>query len=164
MRTSSKRFWHGCLWGLVATLALTVTMLLAWRIWPNAIPAPLPLAVTVGIVARVFGTQPMTPIILVLGTILQFAYGAFWGGLLEITSSRPAIWKSIALALGLWLMMVIFYMPMAGIDTFEVATSPGVWLATLIGHLIYGYTLGRLLIRDERRLPSAADAIAVTDQ
>lgn len=153
MRTLSKRFWRGCAWGVVATVAMTVALLLAWQLWPRAVPSPMPLSISVGIVARVFGSQPMEPGILVLGALLQFTYGALWGGLLEISTARAAVWKGLALALGLWVMMVIFYMPMAGVDVFDVATHGGEWIATLIGHLIYGYTLGRLLVHDQRVVP-----------
>jgi hypothetical protein len=153
VRTVSKRFWRGCLWGIVATLAMTVVSLLAWQLWPRAVPAPLPLAISVGIVARVFNAQPMTPEVLVLGGLLQFAYGSFWGGFIEISTARASVWKGIVVALGLWLMMIIFYMPMAGLDVFDVATSGGIWITTLVGHVIYGYTVGRLLVRDQRKVP-----------
>jgi hypothetical protein len=149
-RAMNTRFWRGCEWGIVATLAMTAVLLLVWKLSPGAVPAPLPLGITVGIVARVFDVQPMTPGVLILGTILQFAYGAIWGGLLG-TIRVETVGRGIALGLGLWLMMLIFYMPMAGIDVFDVATSKGIWIATLIGHLIYGYTLGWLLARDQRR-------------
>jgi hypothetical protein len=142
---------------------MTTVMLIVWAVSPRAVPAPLPLGVTVGIIARVFGAQPISPGILVLGSLVQFAYGAFWGGLLEITSVRPSVVKAIVLALGLWLIMVIFYMPMAGVDTFKVATSPGVWIATLIGHVLYGYTLGALLVHDQRAVPPI-ERIADADQ
>jgi hypothetical protein len=140
---------------------MTVALLLAWRLWPSAIASPLPLAITVGIVARVFDAQPMAPGILVLGGIVQFAYGAMWGGLLEVSTAQATIWKGIVVGIGLWLMMILFYLPMAGIDAFEVASSGGIWIATLVGHLIYGYTLGLLLVRDQRKVPPPAEAAAI---
>jgi hypothetical protein len=158
---NTRRFWRGCAWGVVGTLAMTVALLLVWRLWPSAVSQPLPLGITVGIVARVFDAQPLNPGVLVLGAIVQFAYGAIWGGLLEVSTRRATVGKGIVLGIGLWLMMVIFYMPMAGIDTFSVATSPGIWLATLIGHLIYGYTVGWLLARDQRKVPPPEEAAVV---
>lgn len=151
MQAMTKQFWRGCEWGVVATLAMTVVLLLAWQVSPGAVKAPLPLAITVGIVARVFNAQPITLGVLVLATILQFGYGAIWGGLFATT--RATVGRGIALGLGLWLMMLIFYMPMAGIDAFDVATSGWMWITTLIGHLIFGGALGWLLVRDQRRFP-----------
>ncbi len=161
MQALNRRFWHGCGWGIVATIVMTVFLLAAWRLWPSAVPQPMPLAVTIGIVARVFDAQPLAPAVVALGALLQFAYGAIWGGLLEASTRRVTPGKGIALGLGLWLMMGVFYMPMAGEEVFALATSAGIWISTLIGHVIYGYVIGRLLARDQRKVPVPDDAIAV---
>lgn len=161
MRALNRRFWHGCGWGAVATIVMTVVLLAAWRLWPAGVPAPMPLAITIGIVARVFDAQQMATGVIVLAALLQFAYGAIWGGLFEASIARATPAKGIALGLGLWLMMGVFYMPMAGQDVFAVATSSGIWISTLLGHVIYGYVLGRLLARDQRRVPVPDEAVAV---
>lgn len=160
MQLTTLRFWRGCAWGLVATLAMTAFLLLVWLIWPSAVPDPLPHAITIGLVARVFGAEPISPGVLLLAMIIQFAYGAFWSGLLEVSSRRVTAAKGIVLGLGLWLIMIIFYMPMAAQMAFSFATKPGIWISTLIGHVIYGYTAGALLARDQRRLPEPLDAAA----
>lgn len=161
MQTANRQFWRGCAWGLVATLVMTVALLIAWQLWPSGVPQPLPLAITVGIVARVFNAPSMSPGILVLAAILQLAYGAVWGGLLEVSTRRVSAWHGIVVGLGLWLIMVIFYEPMAGVETFALATNGGLWIVTLLAHVLYGYTLGALLAWDERRHPVETEVLGV---
>jgi hypothetical protein len=132
---------------------MIVAMLFMWRIWPSAVPEPLPYAVTVGILARVLGAEPMTLGVLLLATLAQLAYGAVWAGLLEVSTRRATVPKGIALGLGLWTIMMIFYLPMASQEAFDLVTKPGIWVSTLIGHLIYGVAVGALLARDQRKVP-----------
>jgi len=161
VQIASRRFWRGFGLGCVATLAMIVALLIMWRLWPTAVPEPLPYAITVGIIAMVFGAQPLTPGVIILATLVQLVYGAVWAGLLEVSTPRATVTKGVALGLGLWLMMMIFYLPMAGGAAFDLITKPGVWIATLIGHLIYGYAIGALLARDQRKLPPLQPAEAI---
>jgi hypothetical protein len=153
VRILTKRFWHGCTWGLVSTLVMTVILVIAWRIWPGGVAQPLPLAVSVGIVAQTFQVDSLATGTLVAGLAMELFYGAIWGGLFETGTERVTVGKGIWLGLGLWLLMIVFYLPMSGLPVFELATSPGMWISTLAGHVIYGATLGALLERDQHRLP-----------
>jgi hypothetical protein len=132
---------------------MIVAMLIMWRIWPSAVPEPLPYAITVGIVAMVIGAQPMTLGVILVATLAQLAYGTVWAGLLELSVRRVTVSKGIVLGLGLWAIMMIFYLPMASEQAFSLVTKPGVWISTLIGHLIYGSVVGALLARDQRKVP-----------
>lgn len=152
MHGATKRFWVGCEWGLIGTLVMTVVMLVVYFATPTSAPQPLPLAITTGIIARVFGVA-VTPGIVLLGIILQLAYGATWGGLLAASTENVTIGKAIVVALGLWLLMWIFYVPMAGISTFSLATSPVIWVLSIINHLIYGVIVGAGLHRVHEPLP-----------
>lgn len=147
MYAATKRFWVGCEWGLIGTLAMTVVMLVAYFATPTATTAPLPLAITTGIIARVFGVGQISSAIILLGIILQLVYGATWAGLLAASTENVTIGKAIAVAIGLWILMWIFYVPMAGRATFALATSPLNWILSLINHLIYGGVVGAGLHR-----------------
>jgi hypothetical protein len=161
MQADSRRFWRGCVLGCVATLAMIAALLIMWRLWPTAVPQPLPYAITVGIIASVLGAQPLTAGVIILATLAQLAYGAVWAGLLEVSTRRATVTKGVALGLGLWLIMLIFYLPMAAGQAFELAAKPGIWIATLVGHLIYGALTGALLARDQRRFPPLEPAEVV---
>src|SRR5262245_7065243 len=112
MQSANRRFWLGCEWGLVATLVMTSVMLLVYFVGPRSIP-PMPLAVTSGILARVFGVATVGVWVVVLAVIVQLIYGALWGGLLAASTRDVTIGKALAVSLGLWVLMVIFYVPMA---------------------------------------------------
>jgi hypothetical protein len=142
MQRSTKRFWIGCEWGLIATLAMTLVMLLVYFVGPSGMPDPMPLAITTGLIARVAGLELVTPWVVVLGILIQLGYGALWGGLLAVSSPDVTIGKGIAVSLGLWGLMLIFYLPMAGGTAFSLVANPMMWILTLIFHLIYGAVLG----------------------
>lgn len=147
MRDATKRFWIGCEWGLIGTLAMTTVMLIVYFASPSISSQPLPLAITAGIISRVFGVTQVSFWILLLGIILQLVYGAVWGGLLAASSPNVTIGKAVGVAVGLWALMWIFYVPMVGGGVFSFATNPAVWVLTLVFHLIYGVTMGAGLHR-----------------
>ena len=126
---------------------MTIAMLVAYVI--GVTPDPIPLAITTGIIAEVARAELITPWIVLLGIIVQIAYGAIWSGLLAVSSRHVTVAKGIVIAIGLWLMMMIFYVPMAGNLTWAVASSPTMWVVSLIFHLIYGATIGLLLQRHQ---------------
>jgi hypothetical protein len=147
MQRETKRFWRGCEWGLIATLAMTLVMLLVYFVGPSSMPDPMPLAITTGLIARVLGLALVPAWVVVLGIVIQLAYGALWGGLLASSTHEVTIGKGIAVSLGLWALMLIFYLPMAGSDVFSLASNPMMWVLTLIFHIIYGGVLGAGLHR-----------------
>lgn len=134
---------------------MTAAMLIAYSAAPRAMPDPMPLAITSGIVSQVFGLARTTAPVIVLGILIQFLYGAIWGGLLAVSTRTVTIGKGIAVGVGLWLIMVIFYIPMAGTMAFTVAGNPMMWVMTLLFHIIYGGTLGYLLHRHPMRVHEA---------
>jgi hypothetical protein len=149
------------MWGLVATVTMTAFLLVVWRVWPNHVAQPLPLAITIGIVAKVFHTGPLALGTVLVGMLMQLIYGAIWGGLFETGTERVTPGKGIWLGLGLWLLMMVFYLPMAGIAVFNMATSAGIWISSLLGHIVYGATLGALLARDQRQLPLPREPVGI---
>ena len=137
------RLARGFSWGVVATIAMSVLMILGVVTGISPMPRPIPAA----LVVAVFGEGLPTPLIMLLAAASHLAYGGFWGAILA-TLTRPAtIWKGIVLGVFLWFVMQIVVLPFLGWGFFGVAISPRVAVATLILHLVYGATLGWLLDR-----------------
>jgi hypothetical protein len=147
MKTLTRQFWLGAIDGALATLAMGVGMALIWLLGRNVMPEPIPLALVARLVARTLHMTEVTSAAVLLAVPIFFAYGALWGGLVA-TSTRRVTWSlGAALGLGLWLVMVIFWLPIAGRWTFQVASSPLMWISTLVLHLVYGLTLVPLIER-----------------
>lgn len=138
---------------------MTFVMLLVYYLTPNTTPDPLPVAITTGIIAKLAGVGRDAAWVVALGIIVQLAYGAAWGALLALSTPNVTIGKAIAVSIGLWVLMWIFYVPMAGADVFAIATNPVSWFLTLIFHLIYGTVLGAGMHRYQVPLREG-DAIA----
>ncbi|HSD89516.1 MAG TPA: DUF6789 family protein [Kofleriaceae bacterium] len=151
MRSAPRWFWRGCEWGAVGTVLMTVLMILVWLIAPRAMPSLIPLAITAGLVAKITHAQAVTSGMFALGFVLHLVYGAFWGGLIALSSPNLTAAKGIVVATGLWLLMFIFYVPMSGDAVVAVATNPWTWVVTFVGHVAYGATVGALLHRDQTR-------------
>jgi hypothetical protein len=130
---------------------MTALTVLVWLVVPRIMPDLIPLAITTGLVARVAHLTAMVPWVLAVGVILHLAYGAFWGGLFALSTASATATKGIVVGLGLWLLMIIFYVPMSGNAVVSVATNPAMWIVTLIGHVLYGAVVGSLLHRDQTR-------------
>ncbi len=92
-----------------------------------------------------------------LGLIVHFGYGAFWSVLLVyLFGNRVNIKKSLLIALGAWLIMMIIYSPIIGWglfgfgDAHTLSTTNSLYLeagpkyliSTLILHLIFGVVIG----------------------
>jgi hypothetical protein len=90
--------------------------------------------------------------VIVLATIVHFAYGALWSGLLAASTSRVTWWKGMVVGLGLWVIMLVFWLPMGGADVFQVAARGAAWGWSLLVHLVYGISIGALAGRHEPEL------------
>lgn len=148
MKDSSRRFLQGVEYGVIATFAMSVVMLLDYVIGASALKAPLPLSIVVAVIMRAVGLENITTPVVLVAIPIMFAYGALWMGLAVWSTDHMRWWKGLALGLGLWILMMIFFLPMQGDVTFEVATAPSTWIGTLIGHAAYGVTGG--VLADEK--------------
>jgi hypothetical protein len=155
MKPSTIRFWRGAGWGVIATALMTLVMFLLSSFGFNVLPEPAPLGILARIVARagrlpsVFGTAQA------IAFPIHLAYGAFWAGLLAASTPQVTVGKGLLLGLGLWVIMLIFFIPMGGQYTFAMVTQPGFWVATLAVHLVYGGAVGLLVDRPHRRETTA---------
>jgi hypothetical protein len=140
----SERFLAGFGWGVVATIGMSLLMIIGLATGVSPMPKPIPAA----IVGQLLGEGTHRTLIIVLAAIAHFVYGGFWGAALADTTRPVTIWKGIGLSLFLWVLMGLFLLPALGWGFFGTAIRPKIALATLILHLVYGITLGWLLDRN----------------
>ncbi len=145
--SNGRRVATGFGWGVVATLAMSVLMILGVFTGIAPMPRPIPEAIVGGVVSNVLGGGVPKPLIMILAVASHFGYGGFWGAVLAILTRPVTIWKGIGLGIFLWFIMQIVVLPLLGWGFFGVAITPLIAVATLILHLIYGATLGWLLDR-----------------
>jgi hypothetical protein len=147
MRRSTKRFWAGAMAGAAAALTMAIAMLVIVFIGTPVLTEPAPLSIITGILVRALGLGGVPAWAIALAFVVHLAYGALWGGLLAVSTPRVTVGKGLVIGLGLWLGMLVFWLPMSGNVTFAIATSYAMWIGTLVCHLIYGATLGWLVDR-----------------
>lgn len=149
-----RRFWTGAAWGAVATVAMSVLMLLGVASGASPMPKPIPAA----IVGKLTGGMLAKPTLMATAALLHLGYGAFWGGVLATLSPQVKIGRGLALGVLLWLLMQVLVLPFLGWGAFGAAVTPKIAVATLVLHLVYGGTLGALLDRQPAATSARASA------
>lgn len=140
-----ERFWRGFGWGVVATVAMSVLMILGMLSGRAPMPAPIPAA----IVGQLTGGGLPQPAQMAVAALLHLGYGGFWGGVLAAATRPVTLMKGVALGVVLWLLMQVIVLPFLGWGLFGVSQTPMIAVATLILHLVYGATYGWLMTRRE---------------
>jgi hypothetical protein len=138
-------------WGVVATIAMSLLMIIGLATGMSSMPKPIPAA----IVGQLLGEGVSKPLIMVLAAVAHLGYGGFWGAVLAHTVRPVTVWKGIAMGLFLWALMGVFILPALGWGLFGIGITLNITFATLILHLIYGITLGWLV---DRKFGSTAPA------
>ena len=129
---------RGIKWGLLATLSMTVIMLIGMITKISPMPAPIPVA----LVKMAFGELPK-PALMGIGMLAHFIYGGVAGFIFSsLVKSSVNLWKGLGWGIILWLGMQLIFLPLLGWGIFGSAISPKSAVATLMLHLIYGSTLG----------------------
>ena len=127
----------GFIWGLVATLAMTVVMLLGTITGQSPMPAPVPVALA----KWALGALPK-PALMLIGLIAHFIYGGIAGTVFSSILKRINIWTGLGWGVLLWFGMQLIFLPILGWGIFGTAINSQIAIATLVLHLIYGGTLG----------------------
>jgi len=148
-----KRLAIGFGWGVVATLAMTVVMIIG-RVTGVA---PMPEVIPVAVAGHVLGAGTPRPLVMVVGVLSHLFYGGFWGAVLAALIRPVTVWKGLGLGVLLWLGMQLVFLPFLGWGLFGTAITPLIAVATLVLHLVYGGTLGWLLDR-EQPVPQSREA------
>lgn len=149
MKPTNRRFWIGVSAGLIATLVMSAAMMLGFAFAPHRLAAPLPFALLAQVVARALHRDTVDTAAVIVAIPLHFAYGALWAGAAALSAQMN--WRrGVVIALGMWLIMAIFLIPLAGSETFAIVISPTPWIFTLVLHVIYGATFGAIVDRVTR--------------
>lgn len=138
-----QRFWSGFGWGVLATVGMSIPMIIGKATGVAPMPEPIPKA----IVATILGQDFPTPLIMLLAAGSHLAYGGIWAALLTQVSNRVTIWQGLGLGVFLWLLMQVAALPFIGWGLFGTAITPKIAVATLVLHLIYGGLVGWLVDR-----------------
>lgn len=125
-------------WGVIATVAMSVVMIVGQLTGLAPMPKPIPVA----IVGQILGEGMPQPLLLLLGALSHLTYGGFWGAVLAALTRPVTVWKGIGLGILLWLGMGLAVLPFLGWGLFGTAVTPLIAGATLVLHLVYGATLG----------------------
>ncbi len=142
---------RGIGYGLLATLLMTVLMLIGTATGVSPMPAPIPIAL-----ARwALGDIPQ-PALLGSGLVAHFLYGGAAGAVFALVlKNRAGLWFGVGFGVGLWLIMQIVFLPLLGWGIFGAAITPRIAVATLVLHLIYGGILGWGMRRGTSATPRA---------
>jgi len=125
-------------YGLLATLAMTVVMLLGILTGMSPMPAPIPVA----LVKWAFGNLPQ-PALMGIGMMAHFLYGGVAGVLFaHLFRQKTNLQTGLLWGALLWLGMQLTVLPLLGWGVFGTAITPKIAVATLVLHLIYGGVLG----------------------
>lgn len=139
----TSRFAAGFGWGLVATIAMTVVMVIGRTTGMAPIPEPIPAA----LVKKTFGDGLSAAAVMPLAMISHGLYGAVWGGIAAVALRPVTVLKGLGLGTFLWLLMQVIVLPTLGWGAFGTAITPAIAVATLVLHLVYGGTYGWLMDR-----------------
>ena len=133
-----KRFWLDFDAGVLATIVMSIVMVVATVTGISPMPKPIPMA----IVARILGGGLPKPVLIALGATAHLGYGGTFGGALAVATPRVTVRKGLLLGAMLWVVMQVLWLPFLGWGMFGSAVTPKIAGATLVLHLIYGGTVG----------------------
>ncbi len=146
----TKRLAIGFGGGVVATLAMSAVMVAGYITGIAPMPNPIPAAIVGKVVKGVIGAEIPQIAIMALAIVSHFTYGGVAGAVLAALTRPVTVWKGLAWGVFLWLIMQVAVFPFLGWGLFGVAITPRIAVATLILHLVYGFTLGWLIDRKDK--------------
>jgi len=128
----------GIVYGLLATLAMTVVMVLGLLTRVSPMPTPIPVALA----KWAFGDLPQLAL-MGLGGLAHFFYGGLAGVVfVHLFKQNRTPWTGFLWGALLWLGMQLVVLPLLGWGAFGTAITPKIAVATLVLHLLYGGVLG----------------------
>lgn len=129
------------IWGVWATVVMSIPMLIGQASGLSPMPAPVPVAgVQLGLGA--VGLALPKPAVLLLGLGSHLAYGAIWGAIGWAVLRIDSPVEGVAFGVGLWVLMGLAVLPVLGWGPFGVAVAVPIAVMTLVLHVIYGASLG----------------------
>jgi hypothetical protein len=144
-----SRLIRGFVYGIVATIAMSVLMVIATVSGVSPIPEPIPKAIVVTVVGGA-----SKPVVMALAIGSHLVYGGVFGAFLARAARPVTLANGIGLGVALWVLMQVAFLPFLGWGVFGTAITPKIAVATLVLHLVYGAVLGWTIDRD---IPVRAD-------
>lgn len=133
----TSRIARGFGWGIVATLAMSVLMVIGFTTGMAPMPKPIPKA----LVGSVLSGLPQ-PVFMAVAIGVHLTYGGVWGAVLAAAMRPVTVVKGLGYGVLLWVLMGVAALPYLGWGLFGAGVTPKIAVVTLILHLIYGGTLG----------------------
>lgn len=152
---SSNRVRLGFKFGVLATIAMSIPMVIATVVGVSPLPAPIPKAV----VGTLVSGAVSKPFAMALAVGSHLAYGGVSGAVLARSVRPVTAIRGLGLGVALWVIAGLSFLPFLGWGVFGTAVTPKIAVATLVPHLVYGATLGLAL---DRRPAETMDGPAST--
>lgn len=146
-----QRLQRGFGYGVVATIAMSIPMVLAVLSGLSPMPEPVPKAIVVQFV----GSGAPKPVLPALAIGLHLGYGGVFGAALARIADPVTVSEGLALGAALWLLLQTAILPLLGWGVFGTAITPRIAVATLVLHSIYGAVLGWTIDRKTRATSTA---------
>lgn len=143
VEATASRFWPAAGWGVVATVVMSIPMIVGAITGILPMPRPIPAA----LVAEVTGGGLPRPLLMALAAGSHLAYGGVAGGVLAVLTRPVTVAKGLGWGLLLWGIMGLAWLPLLEWGAFGTGISPRVAAATFVLHMIYGGVLGWLVDR-----------------
>jgi hypothetical protein len=137
-----KQLKSGILSGLIATIVLSVLMILKKTMGVHAELDPIHTLAALAAAQMGISSTP------VIGWVMHFGIGAFaWGGAFAIFNTalpgNGQLTKGLVLGLIAWVLMMVGLMPITGDGFFGSAHGPMTAVMTLALHVVFGLVLGK---------------------
>lgn len=150
MKQQTKR---GLIFGLIATAAMTILMLIGKVTGMSPIPEPIPIAIMKHILGDI-----AKPILMISGMMSHLIYGSIAGAVFySLIKNRGTIYWSMGFGILLWLMMQLIVLPFLGWGVFGSSVTPKIAMATLVLHLVYGVILGLGFPRKQSQMKNESE-------
>ena len=156
----NARIARGFLWGVVATVAMTLVHFGIWtvegRLSVHAMATQMMPAI---IITRMFGAALPVSTHLLLAAIIHLGYGGFWGAILFGLTKRVTFWKGIAMGAFLYLGAHIFLSPLLARGASAGGAPHLLSWFSIATHFTYGASLGLLGAWSDRATDTARVAL-----
>ncbi len=120
--------------GIANGLLLSVVMVTAFKSGVSPLPKPVGLAFAETVLGR--------PLPLPVGLLFHLAYVTFWSmAFVAFLRHSLTLRNALALALALWIGVLVVFFPIVGWGLFGLAISPKLIVASFVPHLLFGVFL-----------------------
>ncbi|OGA40508.1 MAG: hypothetical protein A3G24_18385 [Betaproteobacteria bacterium RIFCSPLOWO2_12_FULL_62_13] len=118
--------------GVATAAILSLVMVPASKAGISPMPKPLGLA---------FAQVLLGEVPLPVGLLFHVVYVTFWSVVYIALFDRRTFLGALGLALGLWVLVLVFFFPIVGWGFFGLGVSPKLIVASLVPHLLFAIVL-----------------------